>query len=84
MTSLSAEKKGDQKKIIDRLRRLAPDAAGVGCFLCSWIIQDYDLNGTLTDWPKDANGAGVFPYLGKRAHIAIELKSLDSRPQLAV
>jgi hypothetical protein len=82
--NLSAEKKEDQRKIIERLRVLAPDASGIGCFLCGWIVQDYDKNGTLTDYPKDTVGAGVFPYLGKRAHISIELKALDARPGSAV
>jgi hypothetical protein len=58
--------------------------AGVGCFLCGWIVQDFELNGMLTDYPKDTVGSGVFPYLGKRAHILIELKALDARPAAAV
>jgi hypothetical protein len=82
--NLTAEKKADQVKIIDRLRKRASDAQGVGCFMCLWIVQDFDLHGTLTDYPKDANGGGVFPYLGKRAHIAICLKILDRAPESAV
>lgn len=72
------KKERDRRLIIDSLRVRIPDQAGVGCFLCRLIVEDFDLNGTLTNHPKDSNGQGIFPYQGKAEHIRLELATLDS------
>lgn len=74
----------DRRAIIDKLRMRIPDKAGVGCFLCRMIVEDFDQSGKLTDAPYDLNGKGTFPFSGKRDHIRIELLSLDQRKTLAV
>lgn len=63
--------------MVDAFRKKIPNAQGVGCFLCKWIVEDFDLHGKLTDYPKDFNGNGIFPYKGKVEHIRLELPTLD-------
>lgn len=42
------------------------------CFLCRWIIQDYEANGKLTGAPNDYVGTGTFPRSGKEKHAQLE------------
>lgn len=74
----------DRTRIIDALRPRATDEQGVGCFLCAWIISDFERNGKLTDFPYDLNDKGIFPYLGKVAHIRLEAPKLDVKVGIAV
>jgi hypothetical protein len=57
---------------IERLKPLLkariPDQDGVGCFLCKWIYEDIEKNGSLTDYPK----GGQFPVPGKQQHLKLE------------
>lgn len=71
------KRENDRRKIIGQLRGRIPDASGVGCFLCLWIVLDFEASGRLTDWPYDSNDKGLFPYLGKIAHIRLEAPKLD-------
>jgi len=71
----------DRLEIVAFLRKRSSEGNGVGCFLCKWIVEDFELFGTLTDYPKDYNGHGVFPYRGKAGHIKLELATLDTTSQ---
>lgn len=78
-TPQDQKRERDRRQIIETLRRRAPSEAGVGCFLCKLIVEDFDLHGTLTGHPKDSNGHGIFPQVGKAEHIRLELASIGSR-----
>jgi hypothetical protein len=67
----------DRARLIDALRPRVPSAAGVGCFCCKLIVEDFDLHGELTGHPKDSNGQAVFPRVGKLEHIRLENPTLD-------
>ncbi|MGH9391893.1 MAG: hypothetical protein ACRD1Z_20005 [Vicinamibacteria bacterium] len=45
---------------------------GSGCFLCTMILRDFEEHKKLTGYPKDVNGAEVFPIEGKLKHIELE------------
>ncbi len=78
------KKERDRARIIEALRGRVPDGQGVGCFLCQWIVLDFEKNGKLTDFPYDSNNKGLFPYLGKIAHIRFEAPRLDVKVGVAV
>ena len=57
------------------LQRRKVNAAGVGCFLCSLILEDFEKHGKLTWHPKDTStGEAGFPINGKLDHLELELK----------
>ena len=39
------------------------------CFLCKWIVQDYERHGYLTGWPENWEGMGIFPIESKARHL---------------
>lgn len=57
-----------------KLRGRTPNADGVGCCLCKWILQDLEQNGTLTKgYPEICiDGKPLFPVEGKTAHLILE------------
>lgn len=71
------KRKNDQLKIIARLRERIPNEAGAGCFLCKWIVEDFEKTGRLTDFPFDANDKGMFPIRGKIDHMRLELMGIS-------
>jgi hypothetical protein len=42
------------------------------CFLCWWIHEDARMHVTLTGWPNDYFGSGIFPVEGKLKHLELE------------
>ena len=54
------------------IRKRVPDAAGIGCFLCKWILEDLTVSPKLTGYPLDSNGAAIFPRAGKIDHLKLE------------
>jgi len=59
--------------------RLAPLKAALAarrdrCFLCSWILQDFERHGRLTDWPipETVPAGSMFPRLSKHVHLWLE------------
>lgn len=58
----------------EKLRARVPDKDGVGCFLCKWILEDLEKNGTLTKgYPETSiDGKPLFPIEGKAEHLALE------------
>jgi hypothetical protein len=64
--------KKQREWIVSELKKKIPDAHGVGCFLCKWIVEDLARGGPLTGYPFDANGAPIFPRGGKIEHIKHE------------
>lgn len=50
-----------------------------GCPLCKWILEDFKLNGKLTDYPMMYDGKGNFPVKGKVAHVKVLKKIEESR-----
>ncbi len=70
---------GERARILSAIRARATSPEGAGCFLCSWIVEDFEKNGKLSDYPYDSNGKGIFPYLGKVAHIRLEKPALDTK-----
>ena len=42
------------------------------CFMCRWILADFNANKKLTDWPYDYNNKGDFPRSGKEKHAKLE------------
>jgi len=47
------------------------------CFLCSWILQDFERHKKLTDWPvpEAVAGSPIFPRLSKYVHLWLEFVS---------
>jgi hypothetical protein len=58
----------------EKLRLRVPNSADVGCFLCKWILEDLEKNGTLTKgYPEIcADGKPLFPIEGKVEHLVLE------------
>lgn len=50
------------------------NAAGEGCFLCRWVLEDLDAHGKLTDGNDQHSeaGKGMFPKKAKLAHLKLE------------
>lgn len=42
------------------------------CFCCRLIIEDWDTNKKLTDFPYDYNNKGDFPRASKEKHAKLE------------
>ena len=42
------------------------------CFMCRWIVEDFEKNGKLTGHPNDFMDAGTFPRSGKESHAKLE------------
>ncbi len=61
-------------RLKDRLLDRVPNAEGVGCELCAWILTDLARHGTLTGKVPDPcyDSKPVFPVEGKLRHIWIE------------
>jgi hypothetical protein len=76
-TDQELKKENERIRIINHLRSRIPGPEGVGCFLCAWIVEEFDRFGKLSDYPYDSNDKGIFPYLGKVAHIRLEAPRLD-------
>lgn len=57
-------------KLLDRV----PNADGVGCFLCRWILGDLAKNGMMTaGYPEICvDGKPQFPLEGKVLHLMLE------------
>jgi hypothetical protein len=64
--------KKQRELIISEVRKRAPDAKGIGCFLCKLIHEDLERNPKLTGYPNDTNGASIFPRAGKIEHLKLE------------
>lgn len=60
------------KRLKKALANRIPDRMDVGCFVCRWILEDLEKNGVPTDYPRDAMGAGIFPWQGKMRHLELE------------
>ena len=60
------------------LHRRKVKSSGVGCFLCSMILDDYLKNGKLTGFPNDSMGKGTFPAMSKVAHVRLEKTTQDT------
>lgn len=58
--------------IIERLKKRAPNAEGVGCVLCKHILGDLLDDGELTGSLRDAHGQPTFPRSGELAHLRLE------------
>lgn len=58
----------------DQLLDRVPNAEGVGCFVCKWILGDLAKNGSLTaGYPEICtDGKPLFPAEGKAAHLKLE------------
>lgn len=65
---------GEIARLKDRLLDRVPNAQGVGCNLCGWILTDLAKHGTLTGKvPEQTYDAkATFPIEGKLLHIYIE------------
>lgn len=50
-----------------------------GCPLCKWILEDFELNKKLTDYPRNFDGSGQFPLKGKELHIKIVKKIAEGK-----
>lgn len=57
--------------VLPLLKGRIPVDDGPGCFLCKWIHEDLEKNGSLTDYPKGSQG-GQFPASGKYRHLQLE------------
>ncbi len=57
-----------------KLRARVPDARGIGCFACAWILGDLEKHGTLTkNYPDTSfDGKPTFPMEGKMEHLVLE------------
>jgi hypothetical protein len=53
--------------------------ADPGCPLCKWILEDFRLNGKLTDHPVMYDGKGNFPVKGKVLHVKLLKKIQEGR-----
>lgn len=42
------------------------------CFMCRWILTDFEANMKLTDWPYDYTNKGDFPRASKEKHAKLE------------
>ncbi len=42
------------------------------CFLCRWIVEDWEQNKKMTGYPLDYGGAPEFPVSGKLKHMQLE------------
>ncbi len=60
------------KQITDRLRKRVPNADGIGCILCKWILGDLLDNGKLSGTFPDAHKQSMFPRSGELAHLQLE------------
>lgn len=60
--------------LLGEIRKRTVNEKGVGCFLCSWILEDLAHgNGTrLTGYPTDYIGGQIFPRAGKIEHLRLE------------
>ncbi len=57
------------------LKSRVPVGDGPGCSpCCKWILEDLELNGKFTSYPKDSMGGGIYPVDGKILHLALELR----------
>lgn len=43
------------------------------CFVCRWIVEDYEKNGKLTGHPNDYMSGGIFPRESKEKHVQLEI-----------
>lgn len=56
------------------LKSRVPVGGGPGCAPnCKLILEDLEKHGKLTDYPKDYNGASIYPVEGKILHLFVEL-----------
>jgi len=54
--------------------RVPKDDDSPGCApCCKWILEDLEQNGKLTGYPKDFNGASIYPVGSKIMHLHLEL-----------
>lgn len=42
------------------------------CFMCLWMVEDFELNKKFTGYPIDYNGKPIFPIEGKILHLEVE------------
>lgn len=63
-------------ELLEFLRRRTPTAEGVGCQLCSFILQDLEANGELTkktpSFLVSSDGSMPFPADSKFRHLELE------------
>jgi hypothetical protein len=45
---------------------------GVGCQLCTYILEDLELHGRLTGYPLELQGGARFPVESKLTHLELE------------
>lgn len=70
--SLEERRQRERDRILSELKMRAPNEKGIGCFLCKWIAEDIEKNGSMTGYPIDHMGGPVFPRQGKVAHLRLE------------
>lgn len=64
------------------IERRKVNEKGVGCQLCTFIVEDLAKNGFITGYPQDSLGAPQFPVEAKLQHIRIEKECSDQEVKI--